>query len=82
MARIANILYGAGLFLVATAILQTTIYLLEERGIYREGQGGTGGQGGQGRQGGQGGQGVQGCPGEENNSSVSCVDRVISIQVP
>ena len=66
MARIANILYAAGLFLLATTILHSTLKLMEEKRVHREGQGGQGGQG---------------CPGEENNSSVSCVDRVVSVQV-
>ena len=91
MARLASILYAAGLFLMAAAILHTTIYLIDEKEGYEArlrglgelgGLGGQGGLGGLGVLGGQGGLKVLGCPGEENNSSVSCVDRVISIQVP
>ena len=82
MARLASILYAAGLFLMAAAILHTTIYLIDEKEGYEARLGGLGELGELGGLGGQGGQGGLGCPGEENNSSVSCVDRVISIQVP
>ena len=64
---------------MAAAILHTTIYLIDEKEGYEARLRGLGELG---VLGGQGGQGGLGCPGEENNSSVSCVDRVISIQVP